>query len=188
MVTEKLQLAIARVAGMKNAGMSDDQIASACQVSLEVLAKIYERDAYKDELGKLVEDEFDKFTTLNEGWDMVENLAMNKVIEHVQKMPDPDFALRAAAMANKANRRGRHNNTPIAAIPNGQVTIQLTANFADRMQQNFTIAERKPEAIEKKDNNFLAPKSVQALLGKVIKPDLDTQLASEFGDFVPAMN
>ena len=187
MVTEKLQLAIARVAGMKNAGMSDDQIATACQVSSEVLQKIYERDAYKEELAKLVENEFDKFNTLNEGWDMVENLAMNKVIEHVQKMPDPDFALRAAVMANKAQRRGRHNNTPINAIPNGQVTIHLTANFADRMQQDFNISERKPEAIEKKDNNFLAPKSVQSLLGKVIKPSLDKQLESEFGDFTPAM-
>lgn len=187
MVTEKLDMAIARVAGMKNAGMPDDQIATACGVSVDILAKIYEKDSYKQEMAKLVEGEFDKFTTLNEGWDMVENLAINKVLDHVSKMPDPEFALRAAAMANKANRRGRHNNQPIAAIPNGQVTIHLTANFADRMQNNFAISERKPEAIEKKDNNFLPPKGVQALLGKVIKPDLDKQLASEFGDFQPAM-
>ena len=187
MVDEKLQKAIARVAAMKNAGMPDDQIATACSISLEVLEKVYAKEEYKAEIARITEESFDKYNTLNEGWDVVENLAMNRVIEVLDKMPDPEFALRAAAVANKAQRRGRHNNSPIAAIPNSQVTIQLTANFADRMQQDFTIQERKPEAIEQKENNFLAPKKVQALLGKVIKPNLEIQLESEFGDFQPVM-
>lgn len=187
MTNEKLLTAVARVAAMKNAGMPDEQIATACGITTQVLEKVYEKDAYKEEIAKITEQAFDKYNTLNEGWDMVENLAMNAVIEHVQKMPDPDFALRAAAMANKAQRRGRHNNTPIAAIPNSQVTIQLTANFADKMQQNFDVEERKSETIEQKDNNFLAPKKVQELLGKVVKPSLEKELDSEFGDFQPAM-
>lgn len=187
MTNEKLLTAVARVAAMKNAGMADEHIATACGVTVDVLNKVYEKDSYKLEIARITEEAFEKYNTLNEGWDMVESLAMNKTIEHLQKMPDPEFALRAAAMANKAQRRGRHNNTPIAAIPNAQVTIQLTANFADRMQQDFRIEKRQPETIEQKDDNFLAPKKVQALLGKMIKPSLDKQLESEFGDFSPAM-
>lgn len=187
MTNEKLLTAVARVAAMKNAGMPDSQIATACGVSIDVLEKVYEKDSYKTEIAKIAEESFDKFNTLNEGWDMIENNAMNKVAEHLNKMPDPEFALRAAVMANKAQRRGRHTNTPIAAIPNSQVTIQLTANFADRMQTNFAVEQRKPEAIQQKDNNFLAPKKVQALLGKVVKPNLEVELASEFGDFQPVM-
>lgn len=187
MTDPKLQTALERVAAMKSQGIADDQIANACGIELDVLLKIYEKQAFKDQLAKLSSEAFDKHTTLNEGWDIVENLGMNKVIEHLQKMPDPEFALRAAAMANKAQRRGRHNNNPINAIPNGQVTIHLQANFADKMASNFSISERKPEEVKQKDNNFLPPKSVQQLLGNVVKPNLNHQVEQEFSDFLPAM-
>ena len=184
---EKLKAAIGRVAAMKSQGISDDQIANACGIDVGVLASVYEKQAFKDELARLSSESFDKYNTLNEGWDMIENLAMNKVIEHVQKMPDPEFALRAAAFANKAQRRGKANNTPISAVPNGQVTIHLHQNFADKLQTNFKVAERKPEEVEQKANDFLAPKKVQTLLGKIPKTNLNAQVAAEFQDFLPVM-
>jgi hypothetical protein len=189
---EQLQLAIERIAKMKHAGVSHEQIAAACGMDIASLELMLEKEAVKTEIAKLAGNDFEKFDTLNQGWDMVESMSINKVAEHLQRAPDPDFALKAAALANKAQRRGRHENNPVNVQPNNQAIIQVAINFADKLQTTFHVAKREVKTLQKKDDNFLPPRNVQTLLGTEINPidnELET-IAEDIGNmsaFAPAM-
>lgn len=181
----QLQLAIERVAKMDHAGVSQDQIATACNIDAVKLMELMETPKYKEALATIAAETFDKMDVLNGGWDMVENLAMNKVVDHLQKVPDADYALKAAALANKAVRRGKHENSPIGIQPNNQAIINVSLQFADKLQQNFQVQTKQVADLKKKDNNFLPPKSVQNLLGNSKysqKEDEQQQIADELGE------
>lgn len=192
MENTQLQLAIERIAKMDHAGVSVSEIATACNLPVDKLIQIQDTEKYKSALADIAAEAFDKTDVLNGGWDMVENLAMNKVVEHLQRAPDPDYALRAAALANKAVRRGKHVNAPIGQQPNEQAIINVSVSFAETLQDNFVIEQKPVADLQKKDNNFLAPKKVAQLLGnsKYTKEvDEQQQIADELGDMgdlVPA--
>ena len=95
----QLQNAIERIAKMDHAGVSTEQIAAANNITLAKLTELQEADKYKEALAVVASESFDKVDVLNGGWDIMENLAMNKVVEHLQKAPDADFALKAAALS-----------------------------------------------------------------------------------------
>lgn len=185
MDNSQLQMAIEKIAKMDHAGVSNEQIATACNISVGKLNDLQETPKYKSALATIASEAFTKVDVLNEGWDIVENLAMNKVVEHLQRAPDADFALRAAALANKAVRRGKHVNAPIGHQPNEQAIINVSIQFADALQNNFTIDQRKSTALQKKDNNFLSPKAVSKMLGNSIyskKSSEQQSIADELGD------
>lgn len=187
----QLQAAIERIAKMDHAGVSISQIAQACNIDDVKLVELMETPKYKEALASIAAETFDKMDVLNGGWDMVENLAMNKVVDHLQRAPDPDYALKAAALANKAIRRGKHENNPIGLQPNNQAIINVSLQFADKLQQNFQINQTEVKELKKKDDNFLPPKSVSRLLGggKTKQAKEMEELENELGDmrmFAPA--
>lgn len=188
----QLELAIERIAKMAHMGVSHVQIAAACGMDVASLEIMLEKEQVKNAIAKLAGDDFDKFDTLNTGWDMVENLAMNKVAEHLARAPDADYALKAAALANRAQRRGRHENNPVAMQVNNQAIIQVAIGFADKLGQTFQVQKREVKMLKKKDDNFLPPKNVQELLGTVINPiDKDLEKIgnsiADMGAFAPAV-
>lgn len=179
---------------MEHSGVSRTQIAQACGITETQLATLMEKSEFQDELAKLAGEQFDKFDTLNQGWDMLENSAMLKVSNYLDKIgdSDPEFALKTAAFANKAKRRGRHENNPITVQPNNQAVIYVNAQFANKLQQNFTVTKRQNLELQKKDNNFLPPKNVQSLL--TVKSEKDVQemekleeTLGDIGAFAPAI-
>lgn len=175
------QEAIGRIAKMDFAGVSERQIAAACNIPVATVMTIQETPKYKVLLAEIASESFDKIDVLNGGWDMVENMAMNKVVEHLGKVVDPDYALKAAAYANKAVRRGRHSNEPISVLPGQQAVINVSLAFADKLQQVFTISPREATELKKKDDNFLPAKAVNTLLTKKVGQVQD-EIAVEIGD------
>lgn len=175
-----------KVASMLAVEVPHAQIAVVTGLSEAEIGELAENDSIKALVQESAAANYNKHTTLNEGWDMMENLSVNAVLTHLEMNPDPDFALKAAVMANKAQRRGQHN--PGNVIP-GQAgvraVINLSANFINQLQQNLTITQTKPAQLVKKDSNFLAPKAVASLLKPIEeeeqKADVfdDLQLGSE---------
>ncbi len=189
-MTNLIQLrdAIDRIAKMDFAGVPEKQIATACNISIAKLSELQETGKYKIALADVTAESFEKADVLNGGWDMVENLAMNKVVDHLQRVPDPDYALKAAAYANKAVRRGQHNNVPIAVQPGQQAVINVSLSFADKLQQAFVVHPEAPKQLKKKDNNFLAPKAVNELL-TTKEGQVQNEIAADIGNMnllVPA--
>lgn len=184
----QLEVELGKIAKMDFAGVPERQIAAACNIPIAKLIQLQETEKYKSTLATIASESFEKADVLNGGWDMVENLAMNKVVDHLQKLPDPDYVLKAAAFANKAVRRGRHNNEPIAVQPGQQAVINVSLSFADKLQQAFTINPREPKELKKKDDNFLPPKAVNELLTPKVK-QVQSEIAEDIGNLnllVPA--
>lgn len=99
------------------------------------LQQIRELPDYQAMVERLQIEALEQAQTLNQGWDAVEDEALGTVLETLRANPDPEFALRAAAMANKAVRRGNRGNQ---ALPGGAVAatvINLSTTFVQRLQQ-----------------------------------------------------
>lgn len=171
--SQQVDAAIDRIARMKHAGVSHDQIATACGIEVALVEKLLEKKEVQERLAELSADAFDKFETVNDAWDMVEMQAVNKVYEELESRPDPDFALKAATLANKAQRHNRNDSrhNHVAMQPNQQAIIQVAIGFAEKLQQNFQVQTRDVQTLKKKDDNFLPPKRVQELLSATINPE-----------------
>lgn len=164
---EKLETLIERVIKLEMKKVSSDDICRVTNLTTEQLEKIRCTEQFKDGVAIAGEEQINKYDTLNDGWDMIENKGMNAVLTELEKQfPDPDFAMKAARMANQATRRGMHTNSPINPIPNAQVIIHLNGDFSQKLQQSFNVQPRIDSAtIAKKDDNFLPPSTVGKLLG-----------------------
>lgn len=177
----QLQDAINRIAKMDFAGVPEKQIAAACNITIAKLIELQKTEKYKSELADIGLASFEKVDVLNGGWDMVENLAMNKVVAHLQNGVDPDFALKAATLANRAVRRGRNTNAPITVQPGQQAVINVSLSFAEKLQQAFIVNPQVAKELKKKDDNFLPPKAVNELLMTKVNQVQD-EIADDIGD------
>ncbi len=105
----------------------------------------------------------------NKGWDAIEELGMAKVIDRLRYTHDPEFALKAATLANKANRRGLNGNAPvISAVDAGaRVIVQLNQTFVERVQEMDVSKDAIPVgATVKKQSDMLEPARVEKLLAQ----------------------
>ena len=81
------------------------QIAIATGLTEEKVSKLADTQLVKDKMASLQSEQLDQADKLRRGWDAVEEEALGTVLHTLQANPDPDYALRAAAVANKAERR-----------------------------------------------------------------------------------
>lgn len=122
---------------------------------------------YSAKASEKVEEE----VLLNDGWAAIETHALAGVLNQLKFGHDPEYALKAAMIANKATRRGsaRANQT----IPNelGQrIVLNLPENFVGRIQAgevtttNGKVAAFSIELAAGKFEQVLAPSRVSELL------------------------
>lgn len=155
-----------KLARMVEQGVAEKELAIIFNTSEASLVKVFGTQGYADALAHVSEEAFTRRDVLNRGWDGIEEHALGHVYAHLTgPVPDPDYALRAAMVANKAARRGKHINEPIAVQPNMQSVIQLNATYVGKLEQNFHVAPRPPAAMEKAETNMLSVQGVKTLLG-----------------------
>ncbi|PNX50666.1 MAG: hypothetical protein BV456_05945 [Thermoplasmata archaeon M8B2D] len=172
-----------KLARMELHGVPRKQTAMAMGLSEGRISQIMETAEYASAAEIIAAENFDKNEMINKGWDGIEALGIRKVVEVLQNDPDPDFALRAATLANKASRRGGFSQNPISQNVGVRAIINLNANFVEKLQQNFEITkDRTSILVEKqKDSNFLGAKAVQELLQiKSKKEDQDLLAGTSF--------
>lgn len=169
-MAEQLDEKMLKLARMIEQGIPEKELANIFGTSQESLSAVLASEGYVQALAHVQSESFDKQELLNKGWDGIEEHAMSTVLGHLQgPTPDPDYALKAAALANKATRRGKHINEPIVVQPNMQSVIQLNATYVGKLEQNFSVAERKPATLQMQETNMLSVKGVKSLLGTVVK-------------------
>lgn len=193
----KKQDLLEKLARMQASGMSAVDIAAASGLSASRVSQIFTGDEFLLACEKINTEQFEQQELLNAGWDAVEVLGVNKVIEVLQQNPDPDFALRAAVMANKASRRGNYRNNPIAQNAGLKAVIVLNNTFVERLRGNTTVVGSVKDENEsgntvsgnkktslskvKKAVDFLAPNDVQDLLA--FQPSEEEQLMNKLPSF-----
>ncbi len=174
---------IIKIAKLAHSGASVQAIASVFNLDESVILAVKEQAEYKIELSRIQENSFDKAQTLDGGWDRVEEQGMLQVLDHLEKVPDPDFALKAIALANKAIRRNGNQanrlNTPIEVNNNLQAVILVQPQFAKAMKEGYLIDDVKQPTFVKKITNAMNPSAVKNLLGRNLNDKMQTGEVNE---------
>ncbi len=168
-----------KIARMALFDVPEAQIAKA--VGIGDITEYTESQEYKDVLARISTEYFEQNQQLNDGWNSVEALALTAVVDNLTWSKDPDFALRAAGMANKANRRGDVTQEPINGQAGARAVFHLTQNFIQKLQNfgsenkgvvNTVEIDNKPAH---KDTDYMVPEKVEKLFvvnqPKVNKPE-----------------
>jgi len=164
------QAVLEKIAKLVLYEVPNGQIAMSCGVSDGRISQIVATEEFKAVLEAQASEHFAEQQLMNEGWDAVEALAIGHVVEAMNANPDEEFALKVAAVANKATRRGAINHNPIGAGQAGvRTVIQLNANFVENLQQNFEVkdertARRQDMHDNRKQVDMLGVSAVEKLL------------------------
>lgn len=172
-IKEQLLDKIARLTAMN---VPTEQIAQACGITKGRVSQLTATEEFNEVLLQYYNEDFEQQDTLNRGWDAVEEEALGTVLETLQHNPDPDFALRAATMANKAQRRGGVNgNQPINGNASASAVINLNQVFVDKLQHISVGREaidanaKRIDALPIKDAELLLQKSPDKKITDIMK-------------------
>jgi len=151
-----------RVAKLVAAEVPVNQIALASGLSAAQVEVLVDSDQFRAKLVEQQEQQFAQAEKMNRGWDAVEEEALGNVLEVLSQNPDPDYALRAAAVANRATRRGANNRAIDAGHAQQSAVIKLNVAFVNQLQQQ----PGSPRVLdtEAKRVNTLAPADVRTVL------------------------
>lgn len=176
-IKEKMQ----RVASLTAHGISDEDIADSTGLSVTMVLQLRETKEYKEAYAAIRAENLDEQLTLNDCYDTVELLAVSTIIDKLRVTRDFDTALKAATMANKAQRRRVGNNQPLDGREGATVVFNLQQNFVEKLNQVHEPADnaRSVRMInhDKKQQDFLGAKAVESLL---TTPDSETVAVPDF--------
>ncbi len=157
-----------KLARLAHGGTSMKAISQIFNVDESKILQLIETSEYSKSLSEVAGEEAEKAALLDKGWDGIEELAMSNVVNALRHNPDPDYAIKAASLANKAIRRngvhGMKQNTPIQVNQNLQAVIHIQPVFAKTLQENYLVEDVKEVAKAKKVVNALNPAAVKNLL------------------------
>ena len=158
-----------RIAKLSVQGLPNDDICAIMHLDGEQLEEIKQHQLYKEKEAALFGEKLDTFETINDGLDNIELLTLNQILTYLQCSTDPDFALKALAVVNRATRRGHVNNKPLG-VPNGnRTTIDLSQHFVLALQDGRNgQTEKRPanvlENIQQKVIDSLPIEKVERML------------------------
>ena len=148
-----------KIARMDVIGVPQKEIAGAVGLSEGRISQILDTDEYKVLKAGLTNEAYEKNQSLNEGWDLLEAESLNRLLERLAWSSDPDFVLKAAAVANRANRRGNANQ-PIDGRLGVRAVIHLKQTFINHLQQ-VNVGEKGLEGLPQKEINVMSPGDVE---------------------------
>jgi hypothetical protein len=172
---DDLEIKLRRKAGVLAAfGLADKTIADTLFVSLEQVAAIKETHEFKQSCAKQTEERTQRLIDLEQGWDGIEEASTAQVLHHLMHSRDPEFALRAAMVANRAQRRSPATLGRVIDASNVGNVITLTVNR--NYVQNITNQENggkkatveiqgEVKEIPRKASDISSPKRLADLLG-----------------------
>lgn len=151
---------------LKVSNVPDDQIARGFGFSEKWLTELYETEEYKECFRSHFEKQVEELDAVNKGWDGIEATALKRLNDELRSnFLDPEFALKIAAVANKAQRRNLIGNKPIEAERRGTAVIYIKGNFVEKMQ-TLQVTERNHGSAggDMKQNDFVDPNAVENIL------------------------
>lgn len=119
-------------------GLVDRAIADALLISLEQVSIIKETQEFRESCAKQTYERTQRLIDLEEGWDGIESAGVAQVLQHLQFSSDPEYALRAALMANKASRRSPTSFDRVidASKVGNVITLTVNKNYITQVTNN----------------------------------------------------
>jgi hypothetical protein len=164
---------IEKIVKLINYGATNAEIAQATGLEEAEIVQVRAMPAFIAKLADSAYEEFDNFTTMNDAWDKLEQMSLVNVLQVVEYNKDPDFNLKVAMLANKAQRRGLKTNKPIQATAPTRTVIVMNQQFVELLQADgrnrAVITGESTSVIEQIENNvksqdFLNPEKVERML------------------------
>lgn len=120
------------------AGLQSEDIARLLGVELKEIQDLQASEDYKDVRLLLGAASAANQVETDGGWDAIEQLAVKKLEKMVKSSADPEFTLKAAMVANKAQRRLRQGQDMVLDPSKGAAAIPL--KLTERLIQKLNAA------------------------------------------------
>lgn len=179
-----------RVASLRNHEIDDEQICAALGMTQDELDLLVKAPEFEKELRARHIEKVEQAVDITDGLDTLETMAIQKLLGELNKpfLNNPDFALRVAAFANKAQRptrtKGAGNRGILDATRAGPVVlITLNTRFVEALsasQSETNIIERDHQRIpQKRKVNLPTPKQVEGVFSKSKGTSAELELSAE---------
>jgi len=110
------------------------QIAAATGLTVKKVEELEGHEEVRAIIQTLQTADLEQAAVVNEGWDLIEEEALGTVLQQVRQVScDKDYALKAATLANKAQRRG-NAHSPINGKVNTMAVITFNTTFIEKLQ------------------------------------------------------
>ncbi len=153
--------------------MDTDSLCGLLGISRSELEEVESDEIYKSVRLLVASAHAEGLAHRDMSWDSIEEAALNKLGNAIQRNSDPDFLLRAAAVANKAQRRIRDQKER-TLDPNSKevrIPLRLTERIVQRIHSGGTETERVRE-ISVVDGSGVNPSfaEIDQMLGLTAQP------------------
>lgn len=157
-----------QIATWQVAGMSDAEVAKLLSVDEARIGQLIALPEYMEIKMRLATEQAEKDSKYNDLWDLSEEKALRIVKTTLDAAPrDGEFALRVAAVANRARRR--NSNTPgITAQQGMRASVSLPLSFVRKLEAKngevtITEAHFSPDEKPQQNINILKPTEVERM-------------------------
>lgn len=177
MSPEDQEIKVRRKAGVLAAfGLSDKAIADTLFLTFDQVTAIRETIEFRETCAKQTLERTQRLIDLEEGWNGVEAQGVAQVLQHLEYSRDPEFALRAALYANRAQRRTPSSLGRVIDASNvgNVITLTVNKNYINNVTNanpqkggNHAIVELqtiKSEEIPRKASDISSPKRLSEIL------------------------
>lgn len=175
-------------------GLNDKAVADTLFISLEQVSAIKETVEFKESCAKQTYERTQRAIDLEEGWGHVETLGVAQIMQHLQFARDPEYALKAALIANKAHRRAPDalNRVIDASKVGNVITLTVNKNYITQVvnqegghSHGFIDTEARTQGeIPRKASDVSSPKRLSEILqveGHIKKEQEILRLAETVG-------
>ena len=173
-----------RLASLVAHGFPDEDICDALGIDEATLAEAKEEVEFKAAMLEKKQQRLQEEVERVEGWDGVELKAVNTLQEILRHNKNPDFILRTASFANRAQRRPiSQRNKPIGDGTIGSVIVlKVSQNFVNGTGPSKVIEHRGERGeIPKKQVSIPTPRIVEKhLLSEITDVDELKKIGHEF--------
>lgn len=171
---DEVEAKLRRKAGVLAAfGLADKAIADTLFISLEQVSAIKETVEFKESCAKQTYERTQRLIDLEEGIDAIETQSVARILQNLQYSNDPDYALRAFAVSNRAQRRSpAAMNKVIDASKVGNVInfsvsktyVNQVTNNGEQVEAVIETQARTLREIPRKASDISSPKKLTEIL------------------------
>jgi len=133
-----------KIATYQGYGVSDSSIMDSLGIDSAVYLAILEDPAFKEILARSTSAIVGQAVETDASWDSLENQAVQKLDTYLKMSSDPEFNLKVAVLANKAQRRTR-GNVPLDPGSSGSRAV---ITLSQRMIQKLGASKQEEQRLE----------------------------------------
>ena len=176
-------------------GVAHEQAGNAVGFSASRVSQLLTEEDFQTILREQMQELVVNYIDINTAYDRIEKKALQNLELNARVNSDPDFNMRLALLANRANRKGEtavRPNRPIdaAGVDGQRIAINLSLNFVKQIQSG-PMQATQAVTVARTELDVATPSDVSNLLGiqvhgagKVegLVPDAEIQTLASFLD------